>query len=39
LTGFKTYGEFVNETTPEQRYLLVQSIEAWHDEQDGMLGL
>jgi hypothetical protein len=34
-TGFRTYSEFVDETTPLERRLLVKSIEAYHDKRDG----
>lgn len=34
LTGFRTYSEFVRETNPYQRALLMQAIEAWHDKRD-----
>jgi hypothetical protein len=33
-TGFKTYSEYMTETTPEQRRLLVKSIEAYHDARE-----
>lgn len=33
LTGFRSYGEFISETNPYERALIIESIEAWHDEQ------
>jgi len=35
LTGFKTWGEFLEETTPEDRALTMESIRAWHDATEG----
>lgn len=35
LTGFRTWSEFIGETTPEERVLIAESISAWHDAQDG----
>jgi hypothetical protein len=34
LTGFKTYREFVTETTPMERKLIAESIRAWHEDQE-----
>jgi len=35
LTGFRTYQEFVDETTPEEKQLIMHSIKAWHEKRDG----
>lgn len=35
LTGFRTYREFIKETTPMERKLITESIAAWHDKRQG----
>ncbi|AGC34569.1 hypothetical protein HSTV1_24 [Haloarcula sinaiiensis tailed virus 1] len=34
MTGFRSLSEFVAETNPYERELIVRSIDAWHSEQD-----
>jgi len=34
LTGFRTYGELLRETTPPERELLIKSVEAYHRERE-----
>jgi hypothetical protein len=38
LTGFRTYGAFVRETTPEERAFIAESIQEWHNQQGGGVG-
>jgi hypothetical protein len=33
VTGFKTFGAFVRETSVYERRLIVRSIEEWHEAQ------
>jgi len=38
LTGFRTWGEFVEETNDYERHLIMRSVEQWHDEQSDGVG-
>jgi hypothetical protein len=33
LTGFKTYREFMTETTPPEREFLAAAVNEWHQQQ------
>jgi len=34
LTGFRTWGEFLRETSEFERELIVRSVEQWHRERE-----
>lgn len=38
LTGFRSYSEFIEDTSALERMLLVEAIGAWHDKREASGG-
>jgi len=37
-TGFRTWGEFLRETTPADRTLIIESVRAYHRKREDAMG-